>query len=220
MHKFKLLILPIFTMLAVSGYAQEIVSDRPAVVNTPPIPVEILPGHRSFFYQHVISKDIFNDKFNFFNISAFDAEYGSDPTNEFVIASFFSYKLSKSISAGVMGQIIPKGASVFLGAKYNLVREDFLLVVFPSYRITANQVFSQFALVEYRPKISNKVNAYFRTQLLAETDGDELTRGFQQLRAGIQIKNSQFGLAANFDQFAGDRPSVDNFGVFFRLLIF
>ena len=215
--KVYLLLVSIF--LTVYSHAQEKTSEEP-VAQKPPIPVEVFAGHRAFSYQHIISRDVFNDKFNFFNISAFDAEYGSNPQNEFVISSFFSYKLSKRLSAGIIGQMIPKGSSIFIGAKYNLIKKDFFLVVFPSYRITKDQVFSQFMLMEYRPRINDKINAYLRTQLLLETDAEELTRGIQQFRLGLEIQQSQFGLAANFDQFAGDKSSTTNFGAFYRLLIF
>ncbi|MEL7005331.1 MAG: hypothetical protein AAFN93_21745, partial [Bacteroidota bacterium] len=87
----------ILTLLAICSKAQDKSLIEP-VTQKSPIPVELLTGHRAIFYQHVISKDIFNDRFNFFNISAFEAEYGSNPSNEFVIASFFSYKLSKTLS--------------------------------------------------------------------------------------------------------------------------
>jgi len=183
-----------------------------------PIPVEVFAGHRALTYQHVLSKDI--GRFNFFNVAAFDAEYGASPKNEFVISSFFSYSLGKGFSVGVGGEIQPPGANFIFGAQYVYASQQWLLVFFPSVTLQPASQFAQLSLLEFRPRISQKIRGYFRAQVLVSTNFITYDRGYQQLRLGVQIKQLQLGLAANFDQFAANTRTTTNYGIFTRLLIF
>ncbi|OJJ15516.1 hypothetical protein BKI52_37145 [marine bacterium AO1-C] len=183
-----------------------------------PTPVEIFAGHRALSYQHVLSKDI--GRFNFFNVAAFDAEYGTSPKNDFVISSFFSYQLGKGFSLGIGGEIQPPGANFIVGAQYVYASNQWLLVLFPSVTLQQASQFAQLSLLEFRPKISQGIRGYFRAQVLVSTNFITYDRGYQQFRLGLQINQVQFGLAANYDQFASNTRTTTNYGAFVRLLIF
>lgn len=207
-------------LFPLGSIAQDLTSETTKTAQQSPIPVEVFIGHRALSYQHVLSKNVFEEKFNFFNVSAFDAEYGENPKNEFIISSLFSYNIGKGFSVGVGGEIQPPGASVIAGIQYAFASKEFLLVVFPSVNLNGAMKYSQFTLLEYRPKINENLHGYFRTQLVVSTDFAAYDRGYQQFRMGLQIQNIQFGLAANFDQFNSNERMTTNYGVFTRLLIF
>lgn len=202
------------------GAAQESITKSEKIVEEAPIPVELFIGQRALYYQHVLSKNIFKEKFNFFNVSAIDAEYGKKPNNQFVISSLISYNMGKGFSAGFGGEIQPPGASITAGIQYVYASKEFLLVLFPSVNLNGPIKYSQFSLLEYRPKINKNLSGYFRTQLLISADFEVYDRGYQQFRLGLQIRDIQFGLAVNFDQFNSNERTTSNYGVFIRLLIF
>ena len=189
-------------------------------VPQPPIPVEVFAGHKALSYQHVINKNVFKDKFSFFNVSSFDAEYGENANNVFLISSMFLYNISKGFSAGLGGEIQRPGAVVIAGIQYTYVSENLLIVVVPSVNLTGETEYSQFTLLEYRPRINKKFNGYFRMQFVVSTDFHNYNRGYQQFRLGSQINDIRFGLAASFDQFDSNAITTTNYGVFVRTLIF
>lgn len=203
-------------LFSIRGMAQD--SDRP--LQQPPIPVEVFAGHRALSYQHVVSKNVFKDKFNFFNVTSFDAEYDQNSNNVFLISSLFSYNLGKQFSIGLGGEIQRPGALVIAGIQYALISKRFLVVIFPSVNLNGQKQYSQFTLVEYRSGINSRINFYFRTQVLLTTDFQDYNRGYQQFRMGLQLKNMLFGLAATFDQFDSNTITTTNYGAFIRMLIF
>ncbi|NMH87242.1 hypothetical protein [Flavivirga algicola] len=186
----------------------------------PPLPVEIFGGHRALSYQHVINKKIFEKRFGFFNITTFDAEYKEDPRNVYLISSMFSYNIGKGFSAGLGGEIQRPGAFVYVGAQYAYTTQQLLFVLFPSMNLNGYKQYSQFALLEYRPKLNENYRGYFKMQFLVTTDFHNYDRGYQQFRLGLQRENIQFGLATNFDQFNSNAITTNNFGFFVRTLFF
>lgn len=185
-----------------------------------PVPVEILFGSRSFYYQHVISKDLNDSGLNFFNVSSFDANLSDNQDNHYFITGFLSQKVWKGLSVGFGGEIQGPGSFLTAGLQYSYFKKNLSIVAFPSVNLNGIMELSNFALIEYKPKINDKTSAYFRAQFLATTNFSEIFRSYQQLRIGLQLKNYQFGLAANFDQFNVPNIYKNNFGVFIRTLLF
>ncbi len=185
----------------------------------PPLPVELFGGNRAMYYQHVINKNLFNNKFNFFNVTSFEAEHDNKENNLFVVSSLFSYNLGKGLSVGIGGEIQRSGTFAIVGAQYAYTTKNILLVVFPSMNINGDKEYTYFTLFEYKPKLSEKLKGYFRTQFLVTTNFNTYNRGYQQFRLGLQIENIQFGLAANLDQFDNNEVTTSNYGLFVRALI-
>ncbi|WP_299434536.1 hypothetical protein [uncultured Aquimarina sp.] len=185
-----------------------------------PIPVELFAGNRAITYQHVLNKNILDNKFNFFNVVSFDAEYEENGNSIYVVQSLVSYKITNKFSLGIGGQLQNIGAFAIVGVQFAHATDNFLLVILPTVTITGKTNYEQFLLLEYRPKINEKIRGYFRTQFLVNTDFTKYNRGYQQLRLGLEKKNIQFGLAATFDQFNSSTITTSNYGVFTRLLVF
>lgn len=207
-------------LFSIAGFGQGSTLDTLSQEFQPPIPVELFIGHRALSYQHVFNKNLWKQRINFFNISAIDAEFGENPGNQFVISSFVSYNVGKGFSVGLGGEIQPPGAVMYVGAQYAYASQRFLLVIFPSVNLNGPTQFAQFSLLEYRPSFNEKLSGYFRIQFLVSTDFHVYGRGYQQFRAGLQVRNIQFGLAANFDQFNSNAIKTSNYGLFGRVLIF
>ena len=206
-------------LFSLKSLAQDTVQVKTEIAQ-PPVPLEIFTGHEAMSYQHVLNKNLLEGNFNFFNVTGFDAAYEQNENNVFVISSLFSYTIGKGFSAGLGGEIQRPGTFAIAGAQYAYATQRFLLVVFPSVNLNGKTQYSQFTLLEYRPKINEMLNGYIRTQWLLATDFQRYERGYQQFRLGLQIKHVQFGLAANFDQFDSNAITTSNYGVFVRILIY
>lgn len=207
----KFSIFTVILLLSVFGFSQD---------QQPPIPVEVFGGHSAVSYQHVISKDIFNNKFNFFNVAAFDAKYSDNKNSVFAIQSLVFYKIGKGFSVGLGAQLQNVGAFSLAGIQYSYASDKLLVVILPTVNLNEKTNYEQFVLVEYRPKLNDKTRIYSRIQILANTDFEKYNRGYQQLRLGLEKKGLQFGVAATFDQFNSNIVKLENYGVFVRKLIF
>jgi len=203
--------------LTIRVSAQEKSIDQTPV--STPIPIEVVLGQRAGFYQHVISKNLQNDRYNFFNVSSFDAKWGDNQDNHFIILNFLSRNLGKGFSLGMGAEIQGPGAFMTVGGQYSYGTKELLLVLFPSININGPTEYSQFALIEYKPKINKHLTAYIRGQFLLTTNLNKLFRSYQQLRIGLQKENMLFGYAMNLDQFHIPGVEKQNYGVFVRMLL-
>ena len=201
------------------GSAQEVEVDFSSV-EEPPIPVSVFGGHRVLSYQHVLNRSLHHTRFSFFNITVFDAEYGEEPVNRYLISSLFSYRISKRIAAGIGGEIQRPGAFAIVGLQYSYASESMLLVLYPSVNLNGNTQYSQLNLFEFRPILTKNLRGYLRAQVLVGTNFQTIQRGNQQLWLGLQIHGFQFGLAASFDQFNDNTITTKNYGGFLRMLLF
>lgn len=164
-------------LLPVVGMSQDTISKSRSIIIQPPVPVEIFAGNRAISYQHVLSKNVFKNRFNFFNLAAFDAEYDAAPENEFVISSLLAYNIGKGFSIGVGGEIQPPGANFIAGLQYTYATDQFLLVLFPSFTLNKASQFAQFTLLEYRHRLNQRLRGYLRIQGLFSTNFTTYNRG-------------------------------------------
>lgn len=75
-------------------------------------------------------------------------------------------------------------------------------------------------ILQYKPEINDRIKLYTRLQMLNLFDAGGNIKSYQWFRLGLEVKGTQFGLAADLDEY-GPNPSVTgNFGVFIRKEIF
>ncbi len=184
-----------------------------------PIPIEVVFGQRSGFYQHVISKNILQDKYNFFNVSNFDSKWGDNQDTHFIISNFLSRNLGKGFGFGIGAEIQGPGSFITVGGQYTYGTKKLLIVLFPSVNVNGPTEYSQFALVEFKPELNQDLRVYIRGQFLLTTNLKVLFRSYQQLRLGLQKENMLFGFAMNLDQFHVTGIEKENYGVFIRMLL-
>ncbi len=182
-----------------------------------PIPVEAMIGQRSGFYQHVISKNILKDKYNFFNVSSFDSKWGDNQDNHFIISNFLSRNIGKGFGVGIGAEIQGPGSFLTLGGQYSCGSKKLLLVLFPTININGPKEYSHFSLIEYKPKLGPTLHAYLKLQFLLTTNFNKLTRSYQQLRIGMEKSHIVFGLAINLDQFQALGLTKENYGIFIKM---
>ena len=184
-----------------------------------PIPIEVVLGQRSGFYQHIISKNILADKYNFFNVSSFDSKWGENQDTHFIISNFLLRNLGKGFGFGIGAEIQGPGSFLTIGGQYSYATKKLLIVFFPSININGPTEYSQFSLIEYKPEINPGLKAYLRGQFLLTTNFNKLFRSYQQFRIGLQQENILYGFAVNLDQFHVPGIEKENYGVFIRMLL-
>jgi hypothetical protein len=94
-------------------------------------------------------------------------------------------------------------------------KNSFLLVV-PRIDLIKAPSLEVMALVEYTPRLNEKFLAYTRFQIMSNALPGSHNRSYQNARAGLQYKKTQFGLALNVDEYGAERDTYFNLGVFLR----
>lgn len=223
MRNARLPLLVIGLLFSVDVVAQKPDMGRPPV--SPPIQPEFQIGHNKLLFQNILIKPLDKDhKFDFFNITYFDAHFDKEDKtfNEGLIQTYVAYNFLKGVGIGMGGTY-----NTFSGVSPNLVGQfvragrSHLIVFFVAAHLKSTPSYEAFSQIQYRPKISENVRLFI--QLMALTNWNRLeihSRSFQQLRLGLDVKNYQFGLGADFDQYGPMRSSKTNFGVFIRTEIF
>lgn len=89
----------------------------------------------------------------------------------------------------------------------------------PDYIFSSDKSIALFSLLQYQPKLSEKINLYSRLQGLYNhnLNLEKHERSYAQLRLGLGIQNYSFGFATNLDYFGPDRIFIDNYGVFIKV---
>lgn len=182
------------------------------------IPVEVTVGHSSYYYQHSFAAKFSKEKpFGFFHVSTILIPYDKDRGNEIMSQSYISYALNNRWTSGIGSIYTP----------INRVRPTIFLQYFKQGKETSIMLFSRSDLwddpslefvgsIEYKGKRKRDLNIYARLQLQTIWSLNQHLRSTQFLRAGINLGEVQFGLAANFDQYGSTAEFYSNIGLFVR----
>jgi hypothetical protein len=186
-----------------------------------PSPVELNIGNNRFGLQFLMNKHFSPvSKFSFLSVTSFESTYSNDINNlDFINNSQISYEIYKGlgIATGLSVNRVA-GLTPIVGLDYVFVNKEILLVLTPTYHLSKSKNLEGLALIEYKPKLTEKINLYSRIQTLynqnLETNQHE--RSYIQFRIGVGISNFQFGLATNFDYYGSAKIFKDNYGIFLR----
>jgi hypothetical protein len=199
--------------------AQEHGSPAP---KSPPIPVEMFVGNHAVNVQLVVAKQ-FNEKskWGYFNVTNFNGDYKNDLTkNEFFTQSLINYTLFKGLSLTAGFTLNQKtGFRKVAGVQYLLANRKWLFIVAPTIDLSDNHNLETFSLLEFKPKLTDKIGLYTRFQGLYILNPKDNThqRSYINLRAGLSLKNYQFGIGADSNWYGPFKAYTDNVGLFARI---
>ncbi len=175
---------------------------------------QILIGHRSTAYLHIIDYKI-NSKFSFNNLTYTDSEFNSDKNTIFFIRNTGSYALTKRLFLNLAVGVKNPGKFATTSLQYLYIKNNF----FTGYSVgtTLQNTFTleQSLSFRYSHLIKNQLKAYYSLLIIFNTANHQLDRGIQQVRVGINQKQSTYGLGANYDQFNNTSRTLFNVGIFF-----
>ncbi len=212
MKNFIGLLLLLFSICAIS-------QEKP--VPPSPIPVEFNLGNNRYGIQFLVNKRFVpGSAFSFLTVTSFESDYEEQKNNlDFITKSQVSYEIYKGFGAALgLSVNNSSGLTPIAGLQYVFANRHFLFVVSPTLALNSNKNLQGFALIEYKPAITQKMNLYTRFQGFynQNTKQGHHDRSYMQFRLGIEIKDTQFGLAANEDYYGPSKLLKENYGAFVR----
>ena len=186
-----------------------------------PIPIELMFGQERFRLQQVLQRGLpGSQRFSFFAVTYADNTYKNETTKlDFVNTSQLAYNLYQGfgLTAGLNTNKVT-GLSPTLGIRYIYASPKLLAAAVPDYIFSEDRNLALFALIEFKPRLSNNFKLYSRLQGLYNHNlkSSNHQRSYLQIRLGIGYRKYQFGLAANLDYFGSDKVFQENYGVFVR----
>ena len=176
---------------------------------------EIVSGHRSITYLHTIKYN-FSPRFSLNNLVLLDHAYGEDYNNIYFIRNLASYSFHPSFALqGGIGIKNP-GSFALVNLLYHFHHKNFNLSYSAGGTYQKGWTLEQSLAVTYTPQLTAHTKAYFHLLAIINLDRHAYHRGIQQLKIGLMQKNTQYGFAANFDQFLKAIKTWENVGVFIK----
>lgn len=213
----------LFLLMGISAQAQDAAPPQQPLHN-PPVNTEFLFGGRGMANQNIIIKKMQSiPKLGFFSITYFTAEWNTDQVSDYMLQGNLSYQLFKGfdLTAG-FHFTHPTGIRPSAGIMYSYANPTWLLVVAPRAYIDNAANIEGLALLEYKPKLSDKWKLYSRFQgnynLTAK--GSIHDRSYIWLRAGLSYNEFTFGAGANFDYYGPMKHNENNVGAFISANLF
>lgn len=180
------------------------------------ISVQAYAGNKEAELLGIYSKD-FNPKWNYFASGTVSYDYDAKKVNPEIYQNI-NYGVGKNwgVSAGV--HISKEDVMPSVGLAYGKENDVFNINVFPALTYSTdakNFGLGLYTLLEYTPKINEKLNFY--SMLIVESDFSfkEHQSSSQVIRIGLENKRKmQWGIGSNISQTGSSFDTDINFGLF------
>ncbi len=193
------------------------------------IPVEVFAGHKKstfdlLFFKYFKDKDGNNSKFLFFNRNRASIDYKQTTTSNLPVYGFteavsYNHQKLKGFAPVLVVQLNNRGVYPKSGIQYYYRKNDFTFFSWAVCEILKNPNLDLFVLTRYEPKLTQHLNLFTQLELVnafptLKTANYNL---FQRVRVGLKIKEWQFGIGADFNEFGrSDFNNTNNIGGFLR----
>ncbi|MFN3848001.1 MAG: hypothetical protein ACK4NY_01170 [Spirosomataceae bacterium] len=187
-----------------------------------PIPVEVFAGNNYLNVQMVVAKHFTEkSKWGFFNMTNITGDYKNRlANNEFVSQAMLNYAFFKgfSLTAGV-AMNHKSGFRKIAGFQYVFANKKWLFITVPTVDLKDGHNLESINILEFKPQLTPKLGLYTRFQGLYVYNPTEAhhERSFVAMRAGLSVKNYQFGLGADANWYGPHKVFKENLGVFARV---
>lgn len=187
-----------------------------------PVPVEIFTGNNYMNMQMVIAKQFSEkSKWGVFNLTNITGDYKNRLTNnEFSTQALLNYRLFNgfSLATGV-GMNHISGFRKVVGLQYIYANKKWLFITVPTIDLNDSHSILSINSLEFKPQLTPKLRLYTRLQGVYVYNPTEAyhERSILAIRAGLSIKNFQFGLGADANWYGPHKAFKENLGVFARV---
>lgn len=199
------------------GFGFQVLGQKPA----PPLPVEMMAGHRNMYYQMVVKKSFDPQrKVDLFGLATYTANYENRVAdNRLIMITQLNYNIGKGFGA-MAGIDINSftGLSPIIGPQHHFANKDILAITVLSYFLNGESDLKLFGLYEYKPTINERWAFYSRFQFIYNhgVKANQHNVSYVYLRAGLKRKSFIFGLGANVDWSGPHKDFQQNYGGFVR----
>ncbi|MDZ7608223.1 MAG: hypothetical protein U5K79_22175 [Cyclobacteriaceae bacterium] len=186
----------------------------------PPIPIELLTGTNSLYFQMVVKKKFTPEsRFGFFSVATYTVTWEDHSDIDLTLPAQIDYTFFKGfgvLAGGRINNFI--GFDPMAGLQHNYASRKILAVTVASYFLNGNNDVELFGLYEYKPPLNEKWSLYSRLQFIYAQGLNEQqhNRSYLYLRAGAKINQFAFGLGANLDRYGENKIFKDNYGPFVK----
>ncbi len=199
----------------------ETAESRPVGPPNPPVSVETFAGNRYLNFQMIVAKPFApGSRFSFFNVTNFNGSYQNElRKNEFLTQALINYRVVGGLSlAGGATLNYMTGFRPTAGLQYTAANREWLLVLLPRVDLRDDNNLEGFALLEYKPRLSETLGLYSRVQGLYNhnTRQEFHDRSYLYARVGLTYRQYAFGVGANVDQYGPFRVATSSYGAFIR----
>jgi hypothetical protein len=186
-----------------------------------PIPVELMAGNKYTSVDVSVSRSfIQNSKLGFFHMNTLQADYTNKYNNSFVVLDMVTYEVVKNLKIVGGAFYGMPGFNTTAGLQYNYVSKNLFFMFAPRINFTKDPSYDFITILQYKSDITERTKLFTRLKMLNLFDSGGHIKSYQWVRLGLEIKGTQFGLAADFDEY-GPNPKVQyNIGLFLRREIF
>ena len=210
-----------------SGYHDSLVVKEGKAKNTKPkkspIPIETMFGTKKINYLSIVNLPLgAHSPFGYFGVMTISAPYHTnDGNNEFVFSNALTYKLSNTLFAtGGLQYHFLKGIVPYSGFQFLSANPRWLFVISPGIAFLPNTSFQSVGIVEYKPKLSNKLRLYTRFQGIYnfKVNNGQHERSLVYIRTGLTLKGTSLGFGFNWDFYGSTKTKHENLGIFIHRL--
>lgn len=219
---------PIWTSCLLGAIAQaqapaSVREHEPAgAARSAPVPVEVMVGNAYSSAVLVLSKSFApRSRWGVFHENTLRAFYDETEDGDVAAQTLLTFAPSAGfrVTAGAFYGTAP-GVSPTAGVQYVKPGKRWFLLVAPRVNLERDASYSIFSILRYTRGAEGRPRLYLAVQALNAFDARQHIRSYQWTRVGVDVRGTQFGLAANFDA-AGPNPRVDaSAGVFVRREVF
>jgi hypothetical protein len=192
-----------------------------SLVKAQPIPVEAMFGDKYGSVNVVLNKKFSQtSRLGFFHMNTVLFDYDEKVKNSFILQDLATVETFKNLK--VTGGVAYSNAGLepTAGLQYSYAAKRVFFLFAPRVNIESEPSYDIMTIFQVKPGINEKLKLVARVQMLNLFGKTGNIKSYQWVRLGLEVKEIQFGLAANFDEF-GPNPSVEmNTGVFVRKEIF
>ncbi len=211
-------------LLLILGFQVSFAEDTPPPLKNPPVHTETTFNNRGLYFQALIHKKFKSvPKLGIFGLTEILGSWRRSQPDEYMVQGNITYGFAKGFNL-IGGFHMASGIGIrpAVGIMYTYAKQEILVVVNPRYYIDNIGNLEAIALVEYKPRLTEKWSIYSKLQGLYTftAKGGVHARSYLMIRAGVSYKEFSFGPALNFDFYGPKKVNENSYGAFVAISLF
>ncbi len=179
--------------------------------------IEVMVGSENVFVDIQFLENFGDSSFKYVAYNQTRATISHENTATMSTVVFFNYKTKIGLGSTVASRITStQGASGLFGLSYLKIDKRLLVYTLLAVERIDEYRYGSFSVIRYYPEINENWKVYSSLEVNSLINKDIHLDSVQRLRAGLDYKNNQFGLAVNLRERGEDYDVVENYGLFFR----
>ncbi len=193
------------------------------------LPVEVFAGDKKIsfdllFFKYFKNQQESNTKLLFFNRNRLNIDYKQTtsanlPVFGFTEAISYNHPKLKGFAPVLVVQTSNSGVFPKAGIQYFHRKNNFTFFSWLVTETLQQPYIDFFILTRFEPKLTNKLNLFTQLELVNALPTNTVLNYnlFQRIRVGLKMKQWQFGIGADFNEYGNlNYISTNNIGTFLR----